>query len=76
MTWQPIESAPVGKRILVYGSGGLQLGYLDSLGNWRGDSGKVRVTPKFWMLLPNPPDTKIQPVNAAVKRPLIKAAGC
>lgn len=77
MTWQPIESAPKGKRILVYGNGGLQFGYLDNLGNWRSDGERKRircVAPTHWMPLPNPPDAKSQP--AAVKRPLIKAAGC
>lgn len=79
MTWQPIESAPTGKRILVSGNGGLQFGYLDDLGNWRsdGEGKRIRsVAPKYWMPLPNPPDATIQPAKAAVKRPLIKAAGC
>lgn len=57
MTWQPIESVPKGKKVLVYGNGGLQFGYLDSVGNWRGDSeARIRsVAPTHWMPIPNPP---------------------
>lgn len=54
--WQPIETAPRGKMVLVYGNGGVMLGYLDQLGNWRQrHHGPHRSTPSFWQLLPSAP---------------------
>ena len=54
--WRPIETAPVGKSILIYGSGGVLFGYLDLQGNWRArHHGPIKSEPSHWMPLPEPP---------------------
>ena len=58
MVWRDIESAPVGKRLILF----LKTietefiyigGYSD--GEWLTEEGKVTNTPHGWMPLPHPP---------------------
>lgn len=58
--WRSIASAPTEMLVLVYRSGGVLLGYKDTLGNWRGRHrgefpGSPKSPPRFWMPLPPPP---------------------
>lgn len=56
MAWQPIETAPKGKMLMVWGSGGAMLGYQDENGNWRQrHHGPHKAKPSHWMNLPRPP---------------------
>jgi hypothetical protein len=58
--WQPVESKlpDPGTRVLVYGSGGVTVAYIDDMGNWRRMTGRHRTTPSHWMPSPEPPVEK------------------
>jgi hypothetical protein len=57
--WQTIETAPVEELVLVYGPGGVRIGVLDRLGNWRArHHGPHKGVPTHWMPLPDPPEKR------------------
>lgn len=63
MEWQPIETAPKYKDILLIGSGGTQVvGYWDDDDGWvcdyRGKGNFNYVDATHWMPLPNPPSAQ------------------
>lgn len=56
MTWQPIGTAPLNKRVLIAGGGIVRFGVLDELGNWRATHhGPIKGKPKWWCEIPEPP---------------------
>ena len=61
MKWEPISTAPMGKRVLVYAGGWVQVGcyeveraYTREDEGWYGDDARP-VEPTHWMPLPDPP---------------------
>jgi hypothetical protein len=51
--WQPIETAPQRRRILVWGGAPTRFALRDNLGNWRANyGGGYTVAPSLW--LPEP----------------------
>lgn len=57
--WQPIETAPTGVKVLVYGTSDVRFGVKDNLGNWRAQHhGHIKGIPTNWMHLPNPPQER------------------
>jgi hypothetical protein len=62
--WLPVSTPPeVGERVLVWGNGAARLSMLDAQGNWRTRwGGPFRMTPKFWMPIPDgPSDEELAP---------------
>jgi len=55
--WQPIETAPRGTRVLVYGQGGVFVNYVDEVGQLRNLFGRPKHGATHWMPLPAPPAT-------------------
>lgn len=54
--WQPIETAPAGVRLLVWGNGDVRFAIKDDLGGWRARwGGAFKHAPKVWMPVPEPP---------------------
>lgn len=57
MSWQPIETAPLGTLALVYDNGLIGSALLSQRGEWLnvsiGASGKIK--PTHWQPLPEPP---------------------
>lgn len=60
-SWQPIETAPMGREILVYCPSEHGLGCLICVCKWHEDAGfcvdELR-SPTYWMLLPAAPQSK------------------
>ena len=53
--WHPIDTAPKGVLVLVWGNGPVRFGYLDELGNWRARHRGPITDPTHWMPIPEPP---------------------
>ncbi len=68
MSWQPIETAPKGIRIILYlpRIDGVVIGHWHQPGNpecqgfWVGDGLLHKKNPTHWMPLPKPPNEKPQ----------------
>lgn len=57
--WLPIETAPTGIKVLLYGGAPIRFGVKDELGNWRAShGGRVKVTPTHWQPLPTAPKSE------------------
>ncbi len=54
--WQPIETAPKGKTVIVWGGGGMRFLLQRPNGQWQSMMGHPKEKPKYWMPLPKAPE--------------------